>query len=53
MGLIASLSMKNTRFFIGFCEHRALAPRASLCSTLAMFIGIKIDAHVADFYGFI
>jgi hypothetical protein len=35
----------------GFCEHRAFASRASLCSTLAMLQGIKIEAHVPDFYG--
>ena len=33
-----------------FSEHCALAPRASLRSTLAMFIGIFSEAHVLGKY---
>jgi hypothetical protein len=55
---VASLSPKNPQDFLGtpcprggVCEHRSLAPRASLRSTLAMLIGIFFDAHVAEKYG--
>ena len=44
-------STRNASISVVFCDVRALAPRASLCSTLANIQGIKIHAHVADFYG--
>ena len=49
-----SHSNENTRFSFVFCEFRTLASSlcAALCtlSKLAKLCGIKIKAHVLDFY---